>query len=73
MEQAQYIKMRDKVKSLLQTSGAFRMSHVMGEAGSSYMDLACLDRMVEVGELVELPRNCWAQFKVYTTPEVENR
>jgi hypothetical protein len=34
---------------------------------------ACIDRLVELKEIVELPRDCWGQFKVYTTPQVHNR
>jgi hypothetical protein len=67
--QVRFIKVRDKVKSLLETAGAFRLA----ETGiASWEDIACIDRMVELGELVELRRECWGQYRVFTTPKVHN-
>jgi hypothetical protein len=72
-QQKRFIKFRDKVKYLLNEAGAFRMDRVMGEMGSSFQDLAALDYMIELGEIVKLERDGWAQYQVYTTPEVTNR
>jgi hypothetical protein len=67
--QVRFIKIRDRVKHLIEQAGAFRAQ----EADCiSWEDMACIDRMVELGELVELKRDCWAQFRVFTTPRVHN-
>jgi hypothetical protein len=67
--QVRFIKIRDKVKGLLETAGAFRIQE-LGIA--AWEDIACVDRMVELGELVELQRECWGQYRVFTTPQVDN-
>jgi hypothetical protein len=66
--QLTFIKVRDRVKHLLEEAGAFRMEKV----GGSWDDMACVDRMVEIGELVEYKRECWGQYRVFTTPETHN-
>lgn len=69
-----FLSIRDKAQRLLKEAGAFRRSEVTsGHSGDSWTMMACVDRMVELGEIVQLPRNCWGQFDVFTTPEVSNR
>jgi len=64
------MKVRDKVKSLLKTAGAFRLA----EAGIfEWEDMACIEYLVELGELIEFRRDCWGQFRVFTTPQIQNR
>jgi hypothetical protein len=64
------IKVRDKVKYLLSTAGAFRLQ----EAGvCSWQEIAAIDYMVEKKELIEFPRECWGQYRVFTSPQVHNR
>jgi hypothetical protein len=63
------IKIRDMVNSHLKISGAFRMQE-LGIA--SWEDMAVVDFMVEEGELVEFSRNCWGQYRVFTSPQVHN-
>lgn len=70
--QVDFIKMRDKVKHLLKTAGAFRMDTVMGTCGGTWDDMAALDRMIELKELVKWSRGGWAQYDVYTSPEIHN-
>ena len=66
--QLRYVRVRDKVKELLKTAGAFRLQ----EAGIfSWEEIACIDRMVELGELVEWPRKCWGQYRVFASPQVD--
>jgi hypothetical protein len=61
---------RDKVLSALHTTGAFRLQ----ELGlCSWEDFAVVDYLVELGQLVEMKRECWGQYRVFTTPEVTNR
>jgi hypothetical protein len=63
------LKVRDKVNHHINLSGAFRLeeAHIV-----SWDDIACVDYMVELGELVEFPRECWGQYRVFTTPKVHN-
>ncbi len=64
------VEIRDKIKQHLFQSGAFRLQ----EAGiAGWEEIACIDYMVELGELIELKRECWGQYRVFTTPQVHNR
>lgn len=72
--QRQFLAIRDRAKYLLKEAGAFRLDEVLkGATGSSWTHIACVDRLVELGEVVELKRDCWGQFRVFTTPQVHNR
>lgn len=66
-----FLDVRDRVAELLKASGAFRFSHVNPKSGGydSWALIACIDRLVELGEIEQLPRQCWQQFSVYTSPE----
>lgn len=68
--QVRFIGIRDRVNILMKNSGAFRLREAKI---ASWEDIACVDRMVELGELVELPRDCWGQYRVFTSPEVDDR
>jgi hypothetical protein len=73
--QIDFLKIRDTAKALLEKSGAFRqreLIHEAGVSGDSWFMLACVDRLVEIGEIVEITRQCWGQYKVYSTPQVHN-
>ena len=53
--QVSFLSIRDNVNSLLGQSGAVRMKEGIGhEAGLAYLQMACVDRMVELGELREV-------------------
>ena len=53
--QRMFIRVRDRVNALLAEAGAVRQQEaVSGVSGDSWTMLACLDRMVELGELREL-------------------
>lgn len=52
--QEMFIKIRDKAKALLEVAGCFRMDAVMKTTGDTWMMLACVDRMVEMKEIVEV-------------------
>lgn len=67
--QRRFIKIRDKILALIKSAGAFRLAEAEIVA---WEDIACVDRMVELGELVEWPRECWGQFRTFTTPQVHN-
>jgi len=64
--QVAFIKVRDRVQYLLKTAGAFRMDKI---ESLSWQSMACVDRMVELGELVEVSRpGAWGQHRVFTDP-----
>jgi len=50
--QRKFLKIRDKVSALLKASGAFMMSNVL--IGGDWECLACVDRLVELGEIREI-------------------
>lgn len=53
--QVAFLFVRDNVNSLLKQSGAVRMKEGINNAiGEIYMHMACIDRMVELGELREV-------------------
>jgi len=66
--QVLFLRMRDHTKELLKKAGAVRMQEMMiGVGGGDTWDmLACADRMVELGELIELPTpSTVAQYRVF--------
>jgi hypothetical protein len=71
--QVKFLEVRDAVHTLLNSAGAFRMDalHVTGD---SWLTLACIDRLVELKEIVPLrPKDsCWGQYQVYASPQVHN-
>lgn len=61
-----FTNVRDNVKRLLEESGAVRMQEaISGNTGDSWLMLACMDRMVELGELRELTQNVPGQHRVF--------
>lgn len=64
--QVKFLKIRDNVKHLLQSGGAFVAGRAFaGVTGSSWFMMACLDRLVELGEIQELKTDGWDQFRVF--------
>jgi hypothetical protein len=54
--QVMFLKIRDTAKSLIETSGAASCERIIsGCTGSSWSMLACVDRLVELRELLEVP------------------
>ena len=66
--QEMFLKIRDNVNALLDKSGAVRMDRAIGIAtGDSWTMLACVDRMVELGELHEVTgKNVFGQYRVFS-------
>lgn len=64
-----FLKIRDCAKALLAQSGAFMMSHVLRVAtGDSWLLLACVDRLVELGEIREITTaNVAGQHRVFVS------
>lgn len=53
--QRKFLMVRDRVHKLLEQTGAVRMDEaIRGFTGDSWFLLACVDRMVEIGELREI-------------------
>lgn len=74
--QIMFMKIRDKAHKLLKEAGAFSAGHVTGAGGSgdSWTMIACIDRLVELGEIIELTDDSWwGQYKVYASPKKHNR
>jgi hypothetical protein len=71
--QIKFLEVRDKVKALLQQTGAFRMDY-LSVSGDSWATLACVDRLVELKEIVPLRDKvaCWGQYQVYADTQVHN-
>jgi len=56
--QETFLKIRDRVKSLLSNAGAAMSGAILrGVTGDGWTHLACLDRLVELGEIRELTDN----------------
>lgn len=67
--QRMFLQIRDQANALLKKAGAFRSQEAMSGAkccGSSWTMIACLDRMVELGEIREITNgDCWGQHRVF--------
>jgi len=65
--QKQFLRIRDRVNSLLETAGAVRLDKaISSETGSSWEMMACVDRLVELGELKELTnKDVPGQYRVF--------
>ena len=69
-----FLRTRDRVQHLLKEAGAFREAE-LGVTGDSWLVMACVDRLVELGEIEALrdSAKCWRQFQTYASPQVSNR
>jgi hypothetical protein len=65
-----FLKIRDKVKQHIRQSGAVRMDKILsGISGDSWDMLACIDRMIELGELIELTDpSIFNMSRIFTEP-----
>jgi hypothetical protein len=66
--QRMFLKVRDGVNATLAKAGAIRCQEAMGFAGGgdSWTMLACVDRMVELREIREVPQDrCAGQDRVF--------
>lgn len=64
-----FLQIRDHAQHLIKTAGAFQMEKAIsaGRSGSSWTMMACVDRLVELGEIVELtpPGTCAGQHRTF--------
>lgn len=65
-----FLKIRDNVGALIDTAGAFAMHAASkGCSGDSWTMLAAVDRLVELGEIKEVPRgDIVGQFRIFVRP-----
>lgn len=66
--QVMFLKIRDKAQELLKVAGAVMSGNLIAcTTGDTWNMLACIDRLVELGELREIsPLNCAGQHRVFT-------
>ncbi len=54
--QVKFLEIRDRAVKLLRQTGAIQCGHLInGSSGDSWSLLACVDRLVELKELIEVP------------------
>lgn len=65
--QRKFLEIRDRVKGLLAASGTVRLGEaIRGTTGSNWEAMACVDRLVELGELREIAQpSCAAQNRIF--------
>lgn len=66
--QRAFLRIRDRVNILLRESGAVTMECAIArESGDTWTMIACVDRMVELGELREIVDPCRSagQFRIF--------
>lgn len=63
-----FLQIRDRVKYLIRQAGCARMDKIIEKStGSSWTMLACVDRLVELGEIVEIPgTDQFGQSRIFT-------
>ena len=69
--QVTFLKIRDNAKALLREAGAVMALRLMdGCTGDSWTMAACIDRLVELGELREVPNpiSSWGQHRLFVDP-----
>jgi len=62
-----FLSIRDNIHALLKSAGAVRMQEAIccGKTGDSWQMLACVDRMIELKEIREIPQECAGQHRVF--------
>lgn len=66
--QRMFLQIRDSTKHLLEQAGAARFQEITRKTcGDSWMMIACVDRLVELGEIREItaPDSCAGQHRVF--------
>ena len=63
-----FLKVRDKVKELLEIAGAIQIINIINNmSGDGWLFLACFDRLLELKEITEI-ENTWnsaAQYRIF--------
>lgn len=68
--QVTFLKIRDNVQELLKLAGAFQMIKAWEcVGGDTWTMIACVDRLVELGELTEInPGKYLGQYRIFIKP-----
>jgi len=65
--QRQFLAVRDRVKVLLESAGAFMMARVLDMRIDDWNLMTCVDRLVELDEIKEVTRpDCVSQHRIFT-------
>lgn len=70
--QIMFLKIRDNAKALIAKSGAAPCEKIIAECtGCSWDMMACVDRLVELGEILEIPNTLSGagQHRIFTSFE----
>jgi len=60
-----FLKIRDRARYLSNTAGAMNVESLLKEAdGDSFKQLACVDRLIELGEYRRIDLDQWTQYQV---------
>jgi hypothetical protein len=67
--QRKFLQIRDHVQSLLKVAGCFQMGEAIRKTlGSNWEAMACVDRLVELGEIREVSQEqCAGQCRVFVS------
>lgn len=70
--QAMFMNIYKTARDLLQKAGAFKMDHVMrGMSGDCWTMIACVDRLVELGEIYEVTQaGVYGQDRVFVAGKI---
>lgn len=68
--QVLFLKIRDEAAKLLKQSGAVECQKLLCVTGNTWEMLACVDRLVELGELLEVPNphSGAGQHRIFIAP-----
>ena len=68
--QKDFLEIRDQAKRLTKEAGAVTAHKLMCVTGCTWDMLACIDRLVELGELIEIPNPISAagQHRIFIAP-----
>lgn len=68
--QRDFLKIRDTARDLLEDAGAVTSQKLMCVTGDTWDMLACIDRLVELGELIEIPNpiSRAGQHRIFIAP-----
>jgi hypothetical protein len=62
-----FLAVRDRVNELLSNAGAARMGSIIdGLTGDSWFKVACVERLVDLGEIKEVSTNGAGQHRIFT-------
>ena len=70
--QSLFLEIRDKVHRLLAEAGAVKMEFIMDDlSGGSWEMLACVDRLVELGEIEEITYGgCLSNDRIFIEKDI---